>query len=136
MQRKVHYWNWFVVYGTTSGLIYFHTFHRLSSETLWMFLAGLIGVFGTTKQYGDSIGRPFDILIGFLFVSIGLIGILHNLGMDLVGSGFISQAMHDGRFLGLSLCGLPSIIHTGLGVVSLSHGFYVSPPKPTIAVQN
>ena len=137
MQRKLHYWNWLLIFGISAALIQYRTSypHTLNSEVIWMTLTGLVGVISIAKQY-DKIAKPFDIVGGFFFAIIGLLGILHNLGLDLIGTGLLVKAIHQQSILGLSLCPYPALIHTAVGCVSISHGFYVSAPKPTVAVSS
>jgi hypothetical protein len=138
VQRKIHYWNWFIIYGVANTLIGFQNKGQFvfNSEMIWVILVGLIGVISISKPYNERIARPFDIIVGFFFASVGIFGILHNLGLYFYGSGIFTQSIHDQSFLGLSLCPFPSLIHASFGIVSISHGFYVPPPKPTVAIGN
>ena len=63
-------------------------------------------------------------MIGLLFTAVGLLGILHNFGLNLVGqpNGIAPNAIDESAILGLSLSLPYALIHTVLGLTSLSHG--------------
>jgi hypothetical protein len=94
----------------------------ITSETMWLLVAGLLGVL--TGSFMPSFVRPHDLVIGLLFIIVGLLGILHNLGLNLVGQprGLAPNAIDGTAILGLSLCLPYALIHTVLGLTSLSHG--------------
>jgi hypothetical protein len=121
-QRNTHYWLWFLLFGVVSALVTISQGDGISTETLWLLVAGFLGLL--TGSFMHSLVRPYDLAIGLLFTTVGLLGILHNFGMDLVGqpSGLTHNALDGTAILGLSLLLSYSLIHTVLGLTSLSHG--------------
>jgi len=112
----------------------------ITSETLWLLAAGFFGLL--TGSFMLSFVRPYDLVIGLLFTIVGLLGILHNFGLNLVGQprGLAPNAIDRTTILGLSLCLPFALIHTVLGLTSLSHGLraktatsHVSVATPTAA---
>jgi hypothetical protein len=87
-----------------------------------MFAAGAGGLLAGSKSLAPRFLKPYDILTGVTFFSVGLLGILHNFGLDLVNSNprLPSNSVQFGSFLGLSLCLLPSLIHTLFGYFALA----------------
>jgi hypothetical protein len=70
-----------------------------------------------------ALARPFDLVIGGLFTLVGLLGILHAFGLNLIPSGNVPpNAIDTTAILGLSLSLPYALIHTLLGLTSLNHG--------------
>jgi hypothetical protein len=62
-------------------------------------------------------------VIGLLFTIVGLLGLLHAFGLNLIAtSGVAPNAIEDTAILGLSLSLPYALIHTLLGLTSLSYG--------------
>src|SRR5689334_8765565 len=120
-QRNTHYWLWFLLFGVVSALVTISQGDGISTETLWLLVAGFLGL--VLGAFIPNLARPYDLVIGLLFTTVGLLGILHNFGMDLVGqpSGLTHSALDGTSILGLSLSLSYSLIHTVLGLTSLSH---------------
>ena len=121
-QRNTHYWLWFLLFGVVSALVTISKGEGITTETMWLLIAGFLGlILGALLP---SLARPYDLVIGLLFTTVGLLGILHNFGMDLVGqpSGLTHSALDGTTILGLSLTLPYALIHTVLGLTSLSHG--------------
>ena len=139
-QRNTHYWLWFLLFGVVSALVHISNGDGLTTETMWLLVAGFLGLL--VGSFMHSFVRPYDIVIGLLFTTVGLLGILHNFGMNLVGqpSGIAPNAIDESAILGLSLTLPYALIHTVLGLTSLSHGLrakvatsHVSVATPSVA---
>jgi len=132
-QRNTHYWLWFLLFGVVSALVTVSKGEGITVETMWLLIAGFVGlVLGT---FLPSLARPFDLVIGLLFTAVGLLGILHNFGLNLTGStGLAPNAIDDTAILGLSLSLPYALIHTVLGLTSLSHGLRARVATSRVAV--
>jgi hypothetical protein len=121
-QRNTHYWLWFLLFGVVSALVSVSKSEGITTETLWLLIVGFLGL--VVGAFIHSLARPFDLVIGLLFTTIGLLGILHNFGMNLVGqpNGLAPNAIDESAILGLSLSLPYALIHSVLGLTSLSHG--------------
>ncbi len=121
-QRNTHYWLWFLLFGVVSALATTSRGEGITTETLWLLVAGFFGLL--VGAFLPSMARPYDLLIGLLFAVVGLLGVLHNFGMNLVASSgsITSNAIDYSSILGLSLSLPYALIHTVLGLTSLSHG--------------
>ena len=125
--RSVHYWLWFILFGVVSSLVLLRTVGRLDSETVWLLATGLLGL---------RLARPFDLIIGLLFTGVGLLGLLHNLGYNLVpADGSAANAVDQTAIIGLSLALPYALIHTMLGLTSLSHGLRTRASRPAVVVE-
>ena len=49
---------------------------------MWLLIAGFVGL--VLGMFFPSLARPFDLVIGLLFTAVGLLGILHAFGLNLV----------------------------------------------------
>ena len=132
-QRNTHYWLWFLLFGVVSALVSSSRGEGINTETMWLLISGLLGlVFGTLLH---ALERPYDLVIGLLFAGVGLLGILHNFGMNLVAtSGIATNAIDESAILGLSLALPYALIHTVLGLTSLSHGLRARVATSRVAV--
>ena len=93
---------------------------------------GLLGVGGL----GARLSRPYDLIIGLLFTAIGLLGLLHNLGYNLVPTtSETATTIGQSAILGLSLALPYALIHTLLGLTSLNHGLRARAHSPTVMVE-
>jgi hypothetical protein len=120
-QRNTHYGLWFLLFGVVSALVSFSKGEGVTTETLWLLIAGFIGVI--LGMFVPTLARAFDLVIGLLFTIVGLLGILHACGLNLVPSGnMLPNAIDQTAILGLSLSLPYALIHTLLGLTSLSHG--------------
>jgi hypothetical protein len=120
-ERNTHYWLWFLLFGVVSALISASKGEGITSETLWLLIAGFLGL--VLGIFLPALARPFDLVIGVLFTSVGLLGILHAFGLNLVPSGSVPpNTIDQTAILGLSLSLPYALIHTLLGLTSLSHG--------------
>jgi len=120
-QRNTHYWLWFLLFGVVSALVSSSRGEGITTETLWLLITGFIGL--VLGMFLPTLARPFDLVIGLLFTGVGLLGVLHAFGLNLVPSGNIPpNAIDTTAILGLSLSLPYALIHTLLGLTSLSHG--------------
>jgi hypothetical protein len=79
--------------------------------------------------------RGYDLLAGLAFTVVGIIGVLHNLGITLLTS---SSTLPSGTganetLFGLSLALPYALIHSVLGLTSLNLGMRDSSDAPVIA---
>lgn len=135
--RSTHYWLWFLLFGVVSALVAFsqtHTLSNIGTEAVWLLMAGLLGiVFG----YVRSFARPYDLIVGILFTGIGLLGVLHNFGINLTAqSATASSALSNDAILGLSLSLPYALIHTVLGLTSLNQGLRARRETSSVLVSN
>jgi hypothetical protein len=101
---------------------------------MWLLIAGFLGlILGALLP---SLARPFDLVIGLLFTGVGLLGILHNFGLNLVATstGIAPNAIDQTAILGLSLSLPYALIHTVLGLTSLSHGLRTKVARSQVTV--
>jgi hypothetical protein len=121
-QRNTHYWLWFLLFGVVSALVSVSQGNGVTTETLWLLITGLLGLL--LGMLVPALARPFDLVIGLLFTIVGLLGVLDAFGLHLVSStgGVAPNAIGAGSILGLSLALPYALIHTLLGLTSLSHG--------------
>jgi len=118
--RSTHYWLWFVLFGVIAGGLTYLKAHQLDTESLWLLLSGLLGiVFGAKWLNNGNWSRAYDIIIGIIFALAGIFGLLIFGGIHVALPASIYA---NGALVGLSLGLLPSLIHTWLGLTSLSHG--------------
>jgi len=132
-QRNTHYWLWFLLFGVVSALVTISQGDGISTETLWLLVAGFLGL--VLGAFIPNLARPYDLVIGLLFTTVGLLGILHNFGLNLVAtSGIAPNAIDETAILGLSLSLPYALIHTVLGLTSLSHGLRAKVATSRVAV--
>lgn len=122
--RSTFYWLWFVNFGVIALLVQFYQSRPWCTETLWLFFLGLGGIITDSRSITPYWSRPYDIIVGTLLLIIGWIGVLHNLGINLVNNNtFVSgNVLNSDNFLGLSLTIIYSLIHLTLGFFALKFG--------------
>ncbi len=124
--RSTHYWLWFVLFGVLPSAVIWRTRGVFDSETFWLLAIGFLGVLVGSGQLGARFSRPYDLIVGLLFLAVGVLGMLHDLGYSLIpaDSSAINTAntINQTAVLGLSLVLPYALIHTLLGLTSLSHG--------------
>ena len=134
--RSVHYWLWFILFGVVSSLVLLRTVGQLDSETVWLLGTGLLGLLFGLGGLGSRLARPYDLIIGLLFMGVGLLGLLHNLGYNLVpADASAANAVDQTAIIGLSLALPYALIHTMLGLTSLSHGLRTRSHSPSVVVE-
>jgi hypothetical protein len=132
-ERNTHYWLWFLLFGVVSALVSASQGQGITTETLWLLITGFIGLI--LGMFVHALARPFDLVIGLLFTIVGLLGILHAFGLNLVTtSGVAPNAIDQTAILGLSLSLPYALIHTLLGLTSLSHGLRARVATSRVAV--
>ena len=133
-QRNTHYWLWFLLFGVVSALVTISKGEGVTTETMWLLIAGFLGLL--LGAFIPTLARPYDLVIGLLFTAVGLLGILHNFGLNLVGqpSSIAPNAIDETAILGLSLSLPYALIHTVLGLTSLSHGLRAKVATSHVAV--
>ncbi|HEY7849142.1 MAG TPA: hypothetical protein VIC27_03700 [Ktedonobacterales bacterium] len=133
--RSAHYWLWFLLLGVVSTLVDVSTAHSIrtiSAESLWLLAAGLVGIILGTV---GALSRPYDLVIGFFFTAVGIIGILHNFGVSLVAQNpTATHAIAGGAILGLSLALPYALIHTLIGFTSLNDGLKMKRAASSVVV--
>jgi hypothetical protein len=120
-QRSSLYWIWFLLFGVVSSVIALTKGNGLDNETIWLLVSGLLGI---VTGMVLRLSRAYDLVIGLLFAGVGLIGILHNLGVNLVATSdsALSGTIDRSAILGISLALPYALIHTSLGLMSLNQG--------------
>jgi hypothetical protein len=133
-QRNTHYWLWFLLFGVVSALVSISQGKGITTETMWLLITGFLGLL--LGALIPSLARPYDLVIGLLFTTVGLLGILHSFGLNLVGqpSAIAPNAIDETAILGLSLSLPYALIHTLLGLTSLSHGLRARIATSRVAV--
>jgi hypothetical protein len=121
LSRATHYWLWFVLFGVASSLANYIQLHHIGTENVWMLGASGAGLLFESKQFQGRWSKPTDSFVGFLFLTAGLIGILHNFGIDLVNNNLSlpTTTVESSKFIGMSLALTPSLVHTIFGFFSL-----------------
>jgi hypothetical protein len=121
-QRNTHYWLWFLLFGVVSSLVTISKGEGITVETMWLLITGFLGLL--LGAFLPALARPYDLVIGLLFTGVGMLGILHNFGLNLAATttGIAPNAIDQTAILGLSLSLPYALIHTVLGLTSLSHG--------------
>ena len=133
--RSTHYWLWFILFGVVSSLVVWRLHGSLDTESVWLLVTGLLGVLLGVGGLGARLSRPYDLVIGLLFTAIGLLGLLHNLGYNLVPtSSDTASTVAQSAIIGLSLSLPYALIHTLLGLTSLNHGLRARAHSPTVMV--
>jgi hypothetical protein len=133
-QRNTHYWLWFLLFGVISALVSVSQGKGITTETMWLLITGFLGLL--LGMLLPTLARPFDLVIGLLFTIVGLLGILHAFGLNLIATsgGVAPNAIDETAILGLSLSLPYALIHTLLGLTSLSHGLRASVATSRVAV--
>jgi hypothetical protein len=121
-QRNTHYWLWFLLFGVVSSLVTISKGEGITVETMWLLITGFLGLL--LGAFLPALARPYDLVIGLLFTGVGMLGILHNFGLNLAATttGIAPNAISQTAILGLSVSLPYALIHTVLGLTSLSHG--------------
>jgi hypothetical protein len=134
--RSTHYWLWFILFGVVSALVVWRTTGKLDTETVWLLVTGLLGVLLGIGGLGLRLARPYDLIIGLLFTAVGLLGLLHNLGYNLVpANASAANTIDQTVIIGLSLALPYALIHTLLGLTSLNQGMRARAHSPTVMVE-
>ncbi len=124
LPRNMYYWLWFVLFGIIPLLAAIFQHEELTAELFWLFFLGAVGLLAGGKSLAARWAKPFDIVVGILFFSVGVLGILHNFGLDLAdpNTPLPNGSVSNATFLGISLALKASLLHTMLGFLSFSFG--------------
>jgi hypothetical protein len=133
--RSTHYWLWLLLFGVVSSLVTWRVSQSLNTESVWLLVTGFLGVLFGVGGLGLRLARPYDLIIGLLFTAVGLLGLLHNLGYNLVAADArAANTIDQTAIIGLSLALPYALIHTLLGLTSLNHGLRAHVSRPTVMV--
>lgn len=133
--RSTHYWLWFILFGVVSSMVVWRTRGTLDTEAIWLLVTGFLGVLMGVGGLGARLSRPYDLIIGLMFTAVGLLGLLHNLGYNLVPSdASTANTIDQTAIIGLSMALPYALIHTLLGLTSLNHGLRARAARPTVTV--
>ncbi len=128
-QRSTHYWLWFLLFGLISGLAQKGGF--FSAPEFWVVTAtGLVGVITGAGGMATRLSRPYDLAVGIIFTTIGLLGILHDFPSLSIG------VLSGSTILGLNLALPYAAIHTVLGLTSLNHSFKPVATTPRVTISS
>ncbi|HKT38659.1 MAG TPA: hypothetical protein VJR48_09830 [Ktedonobacterales bacterium] len=134
--RSTHYWLWFLLFGVISSVVVWRTRGMLDTEAIWLLATGFLGVLLGVGGLAARLSRPYDLIIGLLFTAVGLLGLLHNLGYNLVpADASTANTIDQTAIIGLSLALPYALIHTLLGLTSLNHGLRARASSPTVMVE-
>lgn len=135
-QRSTHYWLWFLLFGLVSAAVAWSRVHGLDAESTWLLVSGFLGLVFGSRLLGRSFSRPYDLIIGLLFFGVGILGVLHNFGINLVvhNPSVPPGAVDSTSVLGLSLSLPYALIHSVLGLTSLNHGLKPKAVAPAVTV--
>ncbi len=133
--RSAHYWLWFLLFGVVSVVVGLVNGQNIPAESLWLLGAGLLGVAFGPGSFAGRFSRAYDLVVGLLFSIVGLIGVLHNLGITLLtANAVLPGGTGDNTTLsGLSLSLPYALIHSVLGLTSLNLGMRASSDAPVVA---
>ncbi|HEU4783695.1 MAG TPA: hypothetical protein VFS83_10175 [Ktedonobacterales bacterium] len=123
--RSAHYFLWFIFFGLIAGVASYVNTQQISSESIWLFVSGLLGILVTQKWLNDGkFAQIYDFIIGVIFTLVGLVGVLDAFKVHLL-SGVSAPA---GLLTSTSILGLATtplliaLVHMVLGLQSLNHG--------------
>lgn len=132
--RSTHYWIWFLLFGVVSSLTIWSRQHTLDTESVWLLVTGILGI--VVGGLGGRLARPYDLIIGLFFMGVGMLGILHNFGFNLVAERPTASGVVDtSAILGLSLSLAYALIHTLLGLTSLNSGLRARAATSAVTVE-
>src|SRR5512146_649628 len=115
--RSTHYWLWFILFGVVSSLVVWRVRGSLDTESVWLLVTGFLGILMGVGGLGLRLSRPYDLIIGLLFTGVGILGLLHNLGYNLVPTDArTANTIDQTAIIGLSLALPYALIHTLLGL--------------------
>jgi len=132
-RRNTHYWIWFLLVGVVSALVTWSKGQGITTETLWLLIAGVLGL--VLGVFLPAFARPFDLVIGLFFTAVGMLGIMHSFGLNLVAvNGIAPNAIDENAILGLSVTLPYALFHTAQGLGSLSQGLRARVVTTQVAV--
>jgi hypothetical protein len=127
--RSAHYFLWFIFFGLIAGIASFVNTQQVSSESIWLFVSGLLGILVTQKWLNEGkFAQMYDFIIGVIFTLVGLVGVLDAFKIHLL-SGVSAPAglVTSSSILGLATTPLLiALVHMVLGLESINHGMHAS----------
>lgn len=123
--RSAHYTLWFVFFGIIAGVASYVNSRQISSEAIWLFVSGLLGVIVTQKWLNEGkFAQIYDFIIGVIFTLVGLVGVLDAFKVHLLsGVSMPAGLVTSSSILGLATTPLLiALVHMVLGLQSLNHG--------------
>ena len=124
-ERNAHYFLWFIFFGIIAGISSYVNSQQISSESIWMFVSGLLGMLVSQNWLAEGkLSRAYDFIVGVIFTLVGLVGVLDAFKIHLL-SGVSTPAglVSSTSILGLAITPLLiALVHMVLGLQSLNHG--------------
>ena len=122
--RSAHYFLWFIFFGLIAGVASYVNTKQFSSEAIWLFVSGLLGILVTQKWLAEGrFAKPYDFIIGVIFTLVGLVGVLDAFKIHLLQSVSVAGVITSTSILGLATTPLLiALVHMVLGLQSLNHG--------------
>jgi hypothetical protein len=133
--RNAHYWLWFLLFGVVSLIAEIVGGKGLTSESVWLMASGFLGLLFGAGRLSGRFSRGYDLLAGLVFTVMGIVGVLHNLGITLLtaSSSLPGGTGANDTLFGLSLALPYALIHSVLGLTSLNLGMRSSSDAPVVA---
>jgi hypothetical protein len=125
--RSAHYFLWFIFFGLIAGVASYVNTQQVSSESIWLFVSGLLGILVTQKWLNDGkFAQMYDFIIGVIFTLVGLVGVLDAFKIHLLsGVSAPGNLVTSTSILGLATTPLLiALVHMVLGLQSLNHGLH------------
>ncbi len=125
--RSAHYFLWFIFFGLIAGVASYVNTQQVSSESIWLFVSGLLGILVTQKWLNDGkFAQMYDFIIGVIFTLVGLVGVLDAFKIHLLsGVSAPANLVTSTSILGLATTPLLiALVHMVLGLQSLNHGLH------------
>jgi hypothetical protein len=123
--RSSHYTLWFVFFGLIAGIAGYINNKQISSEAIWLFVVGVLGIVVTQKWLNEGkFAQAYDFIIGVIFTLVGVVGVLDAFKIHLLSGVSLSAGLvTSSSILGLSITPLLiALVHTVLGLQSINHG--------------
>lgn len=122
--RSAHYFLWFIFFGLIAGVASYVNTKQFSSEAIWLFVSGLLGILVTQKWLAEGrFAKPYDFIIGVIFTLVGLVGVLDAFKIHLLQNVSVAGVITSTSILGLATTPLLiALVHMVLGLQSLNHG--------------
>ena len=94
--RSAHYFLWFIFFGLIAGVASYVNTQQFSSESIWLFVSGLLGILVTQKWLNDGkFAQIYDFIIGVIFTLVGLVGVLDAFKIHLLSGVSLPAGLCD-----------------------------------------